>query len=145
MFMLALYLAACHTPEAVTTVFKCSWRWKQKASETCRVLLQLLINILAKLHHVGFLYILSYDARKLKHKIQQKIFTRLNDCCPITVWYRSFTCSVWQLEIGPIVSNTSLDLKLYWKLGYFSVLPSTALRWSERPANIRPVCPLPKV
>ena len=42
--MLALYLAACHTPEAVTTVFKCSWGWAQKASETCRVLLQLLIN-----------------------------------------------------------------------------------------------------
>ena len=25
---------------------------------------------IAKLHHVGFLYILTYDARKLKHKIQ---------------------------------------------------------------------------
>jgi len=23
--MLALYLGACHTPEAVTTVLKCSW------------------------------------------------------------------------------------------------------------------------
>ena len=44
--MLALYLAACHTPEAATTVFKCSWGWTQKASETCRLLLQLLINIL---------------------------------------------------------------------------------------------------
>jgi len=44
--MLALYLAACHTPEAVTTVFKCSWGWMQKASETCRVLLHLLINLL---------------------------------------------------------------------------------------------------
>ena len=37
---------SCHTPEAVTAVFKWSWGWKQKASETCRVLLQLLINIL---------------------------------------------------------------------------------------------------
>jgi len=45
--MLALYLAARHTPEAVTTVFKCSWGWTQKASETCRALLQLLINILS--------------------------------------------------------------------------------------------------
>jgi len=36
--MLALYLAACHKPEAVTTVFKCSWGWTQKASETCRVM-----------------------------------------------------------------------------------------------------------
>ena len=35
-----------HTPEAATTVFNCSWGWTQKASETCRVLLQLLINIL---------------------------------------------------------------------------------------------------
>jgi len=35
-----------HTPEAVITVFKCSWGWMQKASETCRLLLQLLINIL---------------------------------------------------------------------------------------------------
>jgi len=32
-------------------------------------LLQLLINNTAKLHHVGSLYILTYDARKLKHNI----------------------------------------------------------------------------
>ena len=37
---------SCHTPEAVTTVFKCSWGWTQKASETCRVMLQILINVL---------------------------------------------------------------------------------------------------
>ena len=37
---------SCHIPEAVTTVFKCSWGWTHKASETCRVILQLLINIL---------------------------------------------------------------------------------------------------
>ena len=41
-----LHPVSCHTPEAVTTVSKCSWGWRQKASETCRVLLQLLINIL---------------------------------------------------------------------------------------------------
>jgi hypothetical protein len=41
-----LHPISCLTPEAVTTVFKCSWRWRQIASETCRVLLQLLINIL---------------------------------------------------------------------------------------------------
>ena len=41
-----LHPTSCHTPEAVTTVFKCSWGWMQKASERCRVLLQLLINIL---------------------------------------------------------------------------------------------------
>jgi len=39
---------SCHTPEAVTTVFKCSWGWTQKASETCRAVLQLLINILPR-------------------------------------------------------------------------------------------------
>jgi len=37
---------SCHTPEAATTVFKYSWGWMQKESETCRVILQLLINIL---------------------------------------------------------------------------------------------------
>jgi hypothetical protein len=41
-----LHPISCHTPEAVTTVFKCSWGWTQIASETCRVLLQLIINIL---------------------------------------------------------------------------------------------------
>ena len=46
LFMLALYLAACHTPEAATTVSKRYWGWTQKASETCTALLQLLINIL---------------------------------------------------------------------------------------------------
>jgi len=44
--MLALYLAACHSPETATTVSKCSWRWMQKASETCRAVLQLQINLL---------------------------------------------------------------------------------------------------
>jgi len=41
-----LHPVSCRTPEAVTTVFKCSWGWTQKAPETCRALLQLLINIL---------------------------------------------------------------------------------------------------
>ena len=41
-----LHPVSCHTPEAATTVFKCFWGWMQKASETCRVFLQLLINIL---------------------------------------------------------------------------------------------------
>ena len=41
-----LHPVSCHTPEAATTVSKCSWGWTQKASETCRVILQLLINIL---------------------------------------------------------------------------------------------------
>ena len=41
-----LHPVSCHTPQAATTVSKCSWGWMQKASETCRALLQLLINIL---------------------------------------------------------------------------------------------------
>ena len=41
-----LYPVSCHTQEAATAVSKCSWGWRQKASETCRVILQLLINIL---------------------------------------------------------------------------------------------------
>ena len=48
---------------------------------TCRVLLQLLINNTAKLHHVGFLYILTYDARKLKRKIVQ---TYSYVCCDVS-------------------------------------------------------------
>ena len=34
----------------------------------------------AKLHHVGSLYILTYDARKLKHKIKYTIFN-IAECC----------------------------------------------------------------
>jgi len=74
LFMLALYLAACHTPEAATTVFKCSWGWAQKSSETCGVLGYCsYYKHTAKLHHVGSLYILTYDSQKLKHKIHQNV------------------------------------------------------------------------
>jgi len=31
-----LHPVSCHTPEAATTVSKCSRGWTQKASETCR-------------------------------------------------------------------------------------------------------------
>jgi len=33
----------------------------------------------AKLHHVGSLYILTYDAWKLKHKIHNILLLRYND------------------------------------------------------------------
>ena len=53
-----LHLVSCHTPDAVTTVFKCSWGWTQKVSEMCRVLLQLLINILpSRIMLVLYIYI----------------------------------------------------------------------------------------
>ena len=44
-----------------TIVFKCSWGWTQKASETCRVLLQLLINVLPSCIKVGSLCIYMYS------------------------------------------------------------------------------------
>ena len=50
---------SCHSPEAASTVSKCSWRWTQKASETCRAILQLQINILPSwITLVLFIYIL---------------------------------------------------------------------------------------
>jgi len=58
--MLALYLAACHSPEAATTVSKCSWRWTQKASETGTAILQLQINLLPSCITLVLLYILTY-------------------------------------------------------------------------------------
>ena len=42
---------------------------RKKRSETCTVLPADTNKHTAKLHHVGSLYILTYDARKLKHKI----------------------------------------------------------------------------
>ena len=60
MFMLSLYLAACHSPEAASTVSKCSWRRTQKASETCRAILQLQTNILPSSITLVRLYILSW-------------------------------------------------------------------------------------
>jgi len=68
LFMLALYLAACHSPEAASAISKCYWRWTQKASETCRAILQLQINILPSCFTLVLLYILTYDARKRKHE-----------------------------------------------------------------------------
>ena len=56
-----LHPVSYHTPEAVTTVFKCFWGWTPKASETCRALLQLLINILPScITLVLYIYIYIY-------------------------------------------------------------------------------------
>jgi hypothetical protein len=41
-----LHPVSCHTPKAATRVFSYSWGWTQKASETCRVILQWVINFL---------------------------------------------------------------------------------------------------
>ena len=51
---------AINSPEAATTICKCSWRWTQKASETCRAILQLQINILPSCITLVLLYI-SYS------------------------------------------------------------------------------------
>ena len=59
-----LHPISCHTPEAATTVFKCSWGWTRKASETCTVILQLLINILPScitlVLYIYLYYVLPY-------------------------------------------------------------------------------------
>ena len=49
---------SCHSPEAASTISKCSWRWTQNASETCRAILQLQINILPSCITLVLLYIL---------------------------------------------------------------------------------------
>jgi hypothetical protein len=70
-----LHPMSCQTPDAVTTVFKRSWGWKQIASETCRVLLHLLINILPScITLVLYIYILTYDGRKIKDKMKFHIW-----------------------------------------------------------------------
>ena len=63
-----LHPVSCHTPRAVTTVFKCFWGWTQKAPETCRVLLQLLINILPSYIKL-VLYIYQYTFLIISHSI----------------------------------------------------------------------------
>ena len=75
----ALYIAAYHSPEAASTVSKSSWRWTQKASETCRAILQLQINILPSCITLLLLYILTYDARKPKHKTRNTVEPGYND------------------------------------------------------------------
>ena len=66
---------SCHTPEAVITVFKCSWGWPQKSSETCRVLLQLLINIRPRcITLVLYIYMKHLIIWENKHKLVWKEF-----------------------------------------------------------------------
>ena len=70
-----LHPVSCHTPEAAaTTVSKCSWGWTQKASETCRALLQLLINIMPSciglVLYIYFNWILTPVRRKGMLKIR---------------------------------------------------------------------------
>ena len=96
-----LHPVSCHTPEAATTVSKCFWGWTQKASETCRVLLQLLINILPTLHHVGSLYILtksSFWIRSNHFRRQSWVLfvnTTWRTICVINLWYpRVAVCTV---------------------------------------------------
>jgi hypothetical protein len=48
----------------------------------CNSVIAVINKHTAKLHHVGSLYILTYDARKIKHKIQNKLNNnrRFNIC-----------------------------------------------------------------
>ena len=113
MFMLALYLAACHTSEAVTTVSKCSWRWKQKASETCRAILQLLINILPSCITLVLLYIYIYIIfmklnislyfRRSVEKIQVQLISYKNN--GYFTWKRTY-----------IYDNIFLNYSIEWEI-----------------------------
>ena len=73
-----LHPVSCHTPESVTTVFKCSWGWTQKASETCRALLQLLINILPScitlVLYIYIVYVIVFWRNKSFDFISEEMF-----------------------------------------------------------------------
>ena len=103
-----LHPISCHTPEAVTTVFKCSWGWTQKASETCRVLFHLLINILSSCIMLVFLYILTYDAH-----------IQLNELLPTTHNTRHTT----QQPINPRHQPASIIARVLLQL-LINILPS---------------------
>ena len=57
----------------------------------------------AKLHHVGFLYILTYDARKLKHKIYLKLLAYIIDKQFYLIISSSF--SVRDVILGCLLRN----------------------------------------
>ena len=57
----------------------------------------------AKLHHVGFLYILTYDARKLKHKIYLKLLAYIIDKQFYPIISSSF--SVRDVILGCLLRN----------------------------------------
>jgi hypothetical protein len=89
-----------HTSEAATTVFKYYWGWTQETSETCRVILQLLLNILPTcIALVLYIYWLMIDGNpnikllKLCHKYNFTVgwATELS----WTVWY---CCRSWSLS-----------------------------------------------
>ena len=63
-----MFICNCNIALHVSDAF-CVHLQEQLASEACRVLLQLLINILPSCITLVLLYILTYDARKPKHKI----------------------------------------------------------------------------
>jgi hypothetical protein len=44
----------------------------------------------AKLHHVGSLYTLTYDARKIKHKIRTLLFIKHNFWAAFKVCFENF-------------------------------------------------------
>ena len=98
-----LHPVSCHTPEVATTVSKCSWGWTQKASETCRVIIAVTNKHTAKLRHFGSLYILTYDARKLKHKIT------------VDVWLLT---SIYQKTFNNIMKLQGDDVKLTTRITF---------------------------
>ena len=76
--MLALYLAACHSPGLLLQFLRPPEDGRKKRPNHVQQLLQLQINILPSCITLVLSYILAYDARKPKHKILihlSRIFT----------------------------------------------------------------------
>ena len=112
--MLALYLAACHSPEAASTVSKYSWRWTQKASETCRAILQIQINILPSCITL-VLYIYIFYSKRLQHLLSMHahplIFRAGGDfvtyeSCFWLLWYWVWNYSLFSFICYQVVLNT---------------------------------------
>ena len=106
-----LHPVSCYTPEAATTVSKCSWGWTQKASETCWVILQLLINILPScITLVLYIYYWSSVVRLYVH------ITIVVRTYALYSWFRYFTLVVVKLGVcnGMMINLPSSKERRAW-------------------------------
>ena len=103
-----LHPVSCHSPEAATTVFKCSWGWTQKASETCRVLLQLLINVLPScITLVLYIYIYMENGVCMCRFLS---YLKLTSRTAASIWSRNIQlCLFYHLRSSEIQGNSQLS------------------------------------
>ena len=102
------HAAACHSPEAATTVSKCSWRWTQKASETCRAILQLQINILPScIMLVLFVYINEHSVGTEEINIDSKVYNFYYD-------FRNADCDWEVLKYWKQDKNFNYKILWFW-------------------------------